>query len=152
LQFLCEHIDLASGLGIGLQPWLLCREVVVGPGLLESRPTVLADHHKSRQKDRVQRTGREQRADGERCTAWGYVAGHTFGVLRIHGYVVSDLCERINLCRLEVGGASHAHSANTRELIAVASASDVYVGSDGVRGDTGGGVVLSATTATLQKS
>jgi hypothetical protein len=50
VQFLCKHMDLASELGAGLQPQFLSLEVVVGLGLLESRLTVLADHHKSDRK------------------------------------------------------------------------------------------------------
>jgi hypothetical protein len=49
--------------------------------------------------------------------------------------------------------ASHPHPANARELIAVASTgSVVYLAGDGVRGDTGDPMVLSATTSTLTKS
>ncbi len=44
-------MDLASEFGVGLQLQLLGFEVMVGPGLLESRLTVLADHHEGRQED-----------------------------------------------------------------------------------------------------
>jgi hypothetical protein len=64
MQFLCEQVDLASQLSVGLQLQLLGFEVVVGPGLLESRLTVLADHHESRQEDRLERHHQRQRRPG----------------------------------------------------------------------------------------
>src|ERR1700757_1724987 len=55
VQFLCEHVNLTSELGVGLQLQFLSLEVMVGLGLLESRLTILSDHHEGRQEDRLHR-------------------------------------------------------------------------------------------------
>src|ERR1700738_2705989 len=61
VQFLCEHMNLASELVVRLQLQFLGLEVMVGPGLLESRLTVLADHHERRQENRLKRQHQGQR-------------------------------------------------------------------------------------------
>jgi hypothetical protein len=53
MQFLCEDVDLAGQLGVGLELQFLGFEVVVGFRLLKGRLAVLADHHEGRQEDRL---------------------------------------------------------------------------------------------------
>jgi hypothetical protein len=52
VQFLCEDVDLAGQVCVGLKLEFLSFKVVVGFGLLEGGLPVLADHDERRQKDR----------------------------------------------------------------------------------------------------
>ena len=54
VQFLCEDVDLAGQIGVGLKLEFLSFKVVVGFGLLEGGLPVLADHDERRQKDRIE--------------------------------------------------------------------------------------------------
>src|ERR1700752_1445956 len=55
VQFLCKAMDFAGQLGVGLQFQFRLLEVVIGFGLLEGGPPILADHHEGRQENRLKR-------------------------------------------------------------------------------------------------
>jgi hypothetical protein len=54
MQFLCEELDLAGQVGVGLELQFLGLIVVVCLGLLEGGLAVLADHDERREEDRFE--------------------------------------------------------------------------------------------------
>ena len=102
MRFLCERVDLASDLGVGLQLQFLGLEVMVGLGLLESRLRVLADHHEGREEYRL------KRHHPRFCELWARAdVGYRGGIIHMRHPLVGDLHLQRNRLNVPHSGGQH---------------------------------------------